>query len=56
MLAQQGVTSAIIGASQPEQLDPSLAALDFDIDEELAGICDAIWYNTPRRPIVEGYR
>jgi aryl-alcohol dehydrogenase-like predicted oxidoreductase len=56
VLAQKGVTSAIIGASKPEQLDANLAALDIDIDDELKEICDALWWSLPRIPVQEGYR
>ena len=34
-IAQPGITSAIVGASRPEQLDASLAARDVQIDEGL---------------------
>ena len=56
VLAQPGVTSAIIGASRPEQLDASLAAAGTELDPELASLCEAVWWRLPRRPVVEGYR
>lgn len=56
VLAQEGVTSAIIGASRPEQLPASLAAAEFAIDAELTKLCDEAWFELPRRPVVEGYR
>ncbi|MBW2281444.1 MAG: aldo/keto reductase [Deltaproteobacteria bacterium] len=56
VLAQAGVSSAIIGASRAEQLDDSLAALDVEFDDELREACDAAWWKLPRRPVVEGYR
>jgi 1-deoxyxylulose-5-phosphate synthase len=56
VLAQRGVTSAIIGASRPEQLDANLAALDVKLDDELTAACDAAWWSLPRRPVNEGYR
>lgn len=56
VLAQPGITSAIIGASKPEQLDANLAALDVTFDEELTDACEAAWWSLPRRPVVEGYR
>jgi aryl-alcohol dehydrogenase-like predicted oxidoreductase len=56
VLEQPGITSAIIGASKPEQLDANLAALDVKFDEELAAACDAAWWSLPRRPVQEGYR
>ena len=55
-IAQKGVTSAIIGASRPHQLEDTLAGAEFEIDEELAEICDAAWWQLPRKPVVEGYR
>ncbi len=56
VLAQPGVTSAIIGASRSEQLDASLAAAQLKLDGELAEACDAAWWRLPRRPVAEGYR
>ncbi len=56
VIAQAGITSAIIGASKPEQLDANLAALEVTFDEELSEACDAVWWSLPRRPVVEGYR
>ncbi len=38
VLAQPGVTSAILGASRAEQLDASLAAVDLTLDEEERGM------------------
>ena len=56
VLQQPGITSAIIGASKPEQLDDTLAAADFQLDDELRKACDAAWWSLPRRPVLEGYR
>jgi aryl-alcohol dehydrogenase-like predicted oxidoreductase len=56
VLAQPGITSAIVGASRPEQLAASVAAVDLELDDELRGACDAVWWKLPRRPVVEGYR
>lgn len=56
VLAQKGVSSAIIGASRPEQLDANLAALKLTLDDELLAACDAAWWRLPRVPIAEGYR
>ena len=56
VLAQEGVTSALIGASRPEQLDASLAAATLKLDPELRKICDEIWFELPRRAVIEGYR
>lgn len=56
VLAQKGITSAIIGASRPEQLDANLAALDVTFDDELREACEAAWWSLPRRPVQPGYR
>jgi aryl-alcohol dehydrogenase (NADP+) len=56
VLAQPGVTSAIVGASRPEQLDALLAAPQIELDEGLRSACEAVWWRLPRRPVVEGYR
>jgi aryl-alcohol dehydrogenase (NADP+) len=55
-LAQPGITSAIVGASRPEQLDSILASPELELDEELRSVCDTLWWALPRRPVVEGYR
>ena len=56
VLAQPGVSSAIIGASRVGQLDASLAALETELDDEMTAAFDAAWWKLPRRPVVEGYR
>jgi aryl-alcohol dehydrogenase-like predicted oxidoreductase len=56
VLAQEGVTSAIIGASRPEQLAASRAAAELKLDLALTKVCDELWWELPRRPVVEGYR
>ena len=56
VLEQAGITSAIIGASRPDQLDVNLAALDVEFDNELTAACEAAWWSLPRRPVTEGYR
>jgi aryl-alcohol dehydrogenase-like predicted oxidoreductase len=48
VLAQPGVTCAIVGASKPEQLDQSLAALHLNLDEEELNVCNDAWFNLPR--------
>jgi aryl-alcohol dehydrogenase-like predicted oxidoreductase len=48
VLAQPGITSAIVGASRPEQLDDTLAAVDLSLDEEECRACDEAWYGLPR--------
>ncbi len=56
VVQQPGVTSALIGASRPAQLAPSLAAAELTLDEGLRAACDALWWELPRRPLLEGYR
>ncbi len=48
VLAQPGITSAILGASRPEQLDDSLAATDLTLDAEEREACNLAWYSLPR--------
>ncbi len=48
VLARAGVTSAIVGASRPEQLADSLAAADLTLDNEALEVCDSVWYGLPR--------
>ena len=56
VLRQPGITSAIIGVSRADQLDPNLGALEITWDDELTKGCDALWWQLPRRPVIEGYR
>jgi aryl-alcohol dehydrogenase-like predicted oxidoreductase len=48
VLAQPGITAAIVGASRPEQLDQSLAAVDGTLDAEELEVCNLLWYSLPR--------
>jgi aryl-alcohol dehydrogenase-like predicted oxidoreductase len=48
LLAQPDVTSSILGASRPDQLQQSLAALSVRLDEEEMSFCNKIWLNLPR--------
>ncbi len=56
VLAQPGITSAIIGASKPEQLADTVPAADLQLDDETRAACDAAWWSLPRRQVLEGYR
>jgi aryl-alcohol dehydrogenase-like predicted oxidoreductase len=56
VLAQKGITAAIIGASRADQLAACLAAPDIELDDELLEICEGLWWSLPRRPVLEGYR
>jgi aryl-alcohol dehydrogenase-like predicted oxidoreductase len=48
VLAQAGITSAIVGASRPEQLNDSLAATDLTLTHEEMEACNLLWYSLPR--------
>jgi aryl-alcohol dehydrogenase-like predicted oxidoreductase len=48
VLAQPGVTSAILGASKPEQLEDSLKGVGMTLDAEDLEACDNAWYRLPR--------
>jgi aryl-alcohol dehydrogenase-like predicted oxidoreductase len=48
VLQQPGITSAIIGASKPEQLDQSLAAVSFNFEPDERELCNLAWLNLPR--------
>ncbi len=56
VLAQPGVSTAIIGASRADQLAANLDALDVVFDDELTAACEAAWWSLPRRPVADGYR
>jgi aryl-alcohol dehydrogenase-like predicted oxidoreductase len=49
VLDRPGITSAIVGASRPEQLRDSLRALAVTLDDADRAACDAAWYALPRR-------
>ncbi|MBX6314513.1 MAG: aldo/keto reductase [Isosphaeraceae bacterium] len=49
VLAQPGISAAIVGASRPEQLDATLAATETTLDEETRAACDEVWWSLPRR-------
>jgi aryl-alcohol dehydrogenase-like predicted oxidoreductase len=49
VLAQAGITSAIVGASKPEQLDGSLGSIKLTLDGEEKDVCNRAWYQLPRR-------
>jgi len=48
VLAQPTVTSAILGASRPEQLVDSLRGVDTSLDDEERAACDDVWFQLPR--------
>ena len=49
VLDQPGISAAIVGASRPEQLDATLAASGFALDDEARARLDQVWYDLPRR-------
>jgi 1-deoxyxylulose-5-phosphate synthase len=48
VLDQPGITCAILGASNLEQLTESLRGATVSLDEEERKICDDLWYTMPR--------
>ncbi len=48
VLAQPGITSAIVGASRPEQLADSLGAAGQTLDAEETAFANSVWYRLPR--------
>jgi aryl-alcohol dehydrogenase-like predicted oxidoreductase len=48
VLTQPGITSAIVGASKPEQLAASMAAVRMTLDEQEREACNLAWFSLPR--------
>ena len=48
VLAQPGITSAIVGASRAEQIEDSLNYQEIELTEQDFEVCDAPWYQIPR--------
>jgi aryl-alcohol dehydrogenase-like predicted oxidoreductase len=48
VLQQPGITSAIVGASRPQQLEDTLASTDVTFDQEALAVLDDVWYQIPR--------
>lgn len=48
VLEQPVITSAIVGASRPEQLRDSLGAVGLTLSDEERAVCNAAWFNLPR--------
>ncbi|MDX2007915.1 MAG: aldo/keto reductase [Meiothermus sp.] len=48
VLAQPGVSSAIVGASRPEQLEDSLKALEMTLEPEELAVLGEAWYSLPK--------
>jgi aryl-alcohol dehydrogenase-like predicted oxidoreductase len=48
VLAQDGITSAILGASSPAQLEDSLKGVELRLDDEETNTINDIWFDLPR--------
>jgi aryl-alcohol dehydrogenase-like predicted oxidoreductase len=48
VLAQPGITAAIVGASRAEQLRDSLGGAELALDAEEREACDEVWFGLPR--------
>jgi aryl-alcohol dehydrogenase-like predicted oxidoreductase len=49
VLAQPGISAAIVGASSAGQLDATLAGTSLVLDPEERAVLDDVWYELPRR-------
>ena len=47
-LAQDGITSAIVGASKPEQLEDSLRAVHVKLEPDELEFMDGLWFDLPK--------
>ncbi len=54
VLAQPGVTAAIVGASRAAQLDSTLPAAELTFYPDDLAFCEQLWYQLPRRPAQAG--
>ena len=48
VLAQDEITSPIVGATSAAQLRESLAAAEVELDDEEMEICNSVWFSLPR--------
>jgi len=48
VLQQPGISSVLLGASRPEQLDATLSAPGLTLDAEALAACDDAWFSLPR--------
>lgn len=53
VLSQPVITSAILGASRPDQLRDSLGGVGIALGDEEREACDAAWFNLPRERDLE---
>lgn len=55
VLRRPEMTAAIVGASQAEQLDATLAASGFSLADDEARALDDLWFALPRQPPATGF-
>lgn len=48
VLQQPGISSVLLGASRPEQMDLTLSAPSLTLDAEALAACDDAWFSLPR--------
>jgi aryl-alcohol dehydrogenase-like predicted oxidoreductase len=48
VLGQPGISSAILGASRPDQLQHGLAGVGLTLDDEERRFCDDLWFSLPK--------
>jgi 1-deoxyxylulose-5-phosphate synthase len=48
VLGRPGITSAILGASKPDQLTDSLGGVGLSLDADELAACDEAWFNLPK--------
>ena len=48
VLGRPGITSAILGASKPDQLKESLGGVGLGLDADELAACDEAWFNLPK--------
>ena len=48
VLAQDEITSPLVGATSSQQLHQSLPAVDMSLDEEEMAVCNEVWFELPR--------
>ncbi len=49
VLAQPGITAAIVGASRPDQLEATVAASELALDDSERNELNELWFELPRR-------
>jgi aryl-alcohol dehydrogenase-like predicted oxidoreductase len=54
VLGRRGITSAIVGASSPDQLTETLLASDLALDAEEEELLEGVWFSLPRQRPASG--